>query len=90
MSRRTKKVKISGRLGPRYGIRIRKGIKNIETVQRAKHECPQCKHIKVKRVAAGIWQCRKCNYKYAGGAYVPTTAAYKARKQVFAKLKESE
>ena len=45
MSRRTKKVGISGRFGPRYGLRVRKVTMNIEKQQRAKHECPQCSHI---------------------------------------------
>ena len=89
MSRRTKKVGISGRFGPRYGLRVRKVTMNIERQQRAKHECPQCSHISVKRVSSGIWQCRKCGYKFAGGAFYPQTAAAKSRKQVFAKLQES-
>ena len=90
MSRRTKKVKASGRFGPRYGIRIRKGIKNIEIKQKGKHECPQCNYMKVGRVSSGIWECRKCGYKFSGGAYLPQTAAAKARKQIFQKLNESE
>jgi len=37
--------------------------------QRKLHKCPYCNKIKVKRVALGIWQCKKCNAKFAGKAY---------------------
>jgi len=90
MSRRTKKVGISGRYGARYGLRVRKVTMNIEKQQKAKHECPQCSHMAVKRVSKGIWECRKCGYKFAGGAFYPQTAAAKSRKLVLSKLKEGE
>jgi large subunit ribosomal protein L37Ae len=73
MAKRTKKVGPAGRLGSRYGVRARSKVKNVELVQRAKHPCPSCGHVKVKRVSTSIWQCRKCGVKFAGGAYSPRT-----------------
>lgn len=69
----TKKVKRLGRFGSRYGVGIRKRTLKIEAQQFAKHSCPQCSAPKVKRLAAGIFKCRKCSYEFAGGAYLPET-----------------
>ena len=41
----------------------------LKKEQRKLHKCPYCNKIKVKRVAVGIWHCRKCNAKFAGKAY---------------------
>lgn len=75
MAKRTKKVGPAGRYSNRYGVRQRTQVRNVEVVQRAKHVCPSCGHKKVKRVSTGIWQCRKCKTKFAGGAYIPRTEA---------------
>ena len=66
---RTKKVKASGRLGARYGTRVRIKIAEIESVQRKKQKCIFCKGI-VKRLASGIWLCKKCKRKFTSGAYI--------------------
>ncbi len=57
------------RLGVRYGRTIRQKIGNIERELRSKHICPYCAKPKVKRLAAGIWECRGCNAKFSGAAY---------------------
>ncbi len=75
MAKRTKKVGPVGRFGARYGVRARSRVRNVELVQRQKHVCPSCGHKKVKRVSTSIWQCGKCNVKFAGGAYYPKTEA---------------
>ncbi len=74
---RTKKLKSAARFGARYGKKIRRLVAEIEAVSRAKHVCPSCGRKALKREAAGIWKCRKCGVKYAGGAYAPTTTSGK-------------
>ncbi len=61
----------AGRFGARYGIKTRRKIDRIESRQKAKHKCPYCDELKVKRVSLGIYQCKKCEAKFTGGAYTP-------------------
>ena len=75
MSKRTKKVSSVGRFGPRYGVRDRVRTRDIEARQKGAHTCPSCGHAKLKRLATSVWQCRKCEAKFAGGAYYPQTDA---------------
>lgn len=67
----TKKVGRTGRFGVRYGATIRQKVLAIEQRQKAKHECPSCTSLGVRRISKGIWSCRKCNYTFAGKAYFP-------------------
>ncbi|MEN2974372.1 MAG: 50S ribosomal protein L37ae [Candidatus Caldarchaeales archaeon] len=55
----------------RYGSTLRKRVADIEQEQRALQLCPRCSSISVKRVSAGIWACRRCGYKFAGGSWTP-------------------
>ena len=71
MSKRTEKAGTAGRFGARYGVVVRNRVKAIEAHEKAKHECPNCHHMNVKRVSAGIWQCSRCGNKCAAGAYSP-------------------
>jgi len=71
LSKRTKKVGMAGRFGPRYGVKIRKRWDNVMRESKEKKVCPKCKHVKVKRTDTGIWRCRKCGFVFAGGAYSP-------------------
>lgn len=73
MTKRTKKVGSVGRFQARYGVRARTIVRNVELVQKAKHNCPSCGHQMVKRISTSIWQCGKCGLKFAGGAYTPKT-----------------
>ncbi len=63
-----KKTKAAGRFGVRYGRRVRTKIAEIESTQRKKQECLFCKGT-AKRLSKGIWQCKKCNKKFAAYTY---------------------
>jgi len=47
-------------------VRVIAGLKKA-------HRCPQCGFVRVKRVSVGVWKCKKCDYTFAGGAYMPVT-----------------
>lgn len=66
-----KKVGSAGRFGARYGKKIRTLVASVEKVQKQRHICPKCRMPYVRRVAAGIWMCKKCGTKFAGRAYKP-------------------
>ena len=57
------------RLGSRYGKTVREKLGKIELLQKGPHKCPYCHSYKVKRLAVGIWKCKKCNAKFTGKAY---------------------
>lgn len=65
----TKKVGITGRYGPRYGTKTKKVVLEVE-LKKTK-ACPYCERTSLKRIAAGVWFCKKCKTKFAGGAYFP-------------------
>ncbi|MEM1625870.1 MAG: 50S ribosomal protein L37ae [Sulfolobaceae archaeon] len=69
---RTKVVGIAGRFGARYGSSVRKKWKEVMEKRYQDHICIVCKSVgTVKRIANGIWYCKKCNSKWAGLAYTP-------------------
>ena len=57
----------------RYSPKVRKKVREIRELTRKKYRCPRCDRIGVKRIQAGIWQCKKCNFKFAGPAYSLST-----------------
>ncbi|MDD1712295.1 MAG: 50S ribosomal protein L37ae [Methanoregulaceae archaeon] len=78
MSREKQKAKgrvtgSAGRFGCRYGRFVRKRVAEMEAISRAAHRCPRCDMVSVRRMGTGIWGCRKCGFKFAGGAYQPQT-----------------
>ncbi len=76
MARRTKKVGASGSLGARYGVKVRRRLKEVLEGKSRWHVCPRCNQPSVKRVSSGVWRCRRCDFTFAGGAHRPvvTTA----------------
>ncbi len=64
-----RKLKSTNRFGARYGRTIKRNFAKIEYEQRKLHKCPYCNKVAVKRMAAGIWYCRKCDAKFTGKAY---------------------
>jgi len=67
----TKKVGSAGRFGVRYGRKIRKRVADVEVIQKAKHECPGCGKMILKRTSQGVYECKKCGSKFTGRAYYP-------------------
>ncbi len=79
---RTKKVGSTGRFGSRYGAKLRRRVLDIDKRRAEPHRCPSCATKgSLKRVAVGLWSCRKCDLSFAGGAYVPYTDAGRAAKR---------
>ena len=70
MSKRTKKVGTTGWMGPRYGIRIRRRVLEIDRSRRKAAACPRCSTATLHRVASGIFECRRCGTRFASNAYV--------------------
>jgi len=69
-----KKLGSAARYGPRYGTKTKKVVAAIEKLSKQPQVCPYCERPALKRLAAGIWKCKKCGVKFAGGAYFPKTA----------------
>ena len=66
---RTKKVKSTGRFGPRYGSVVKERVRKVEEKQRKKQLCPFCKKHTVKKIATGIWSCKSCKKRFTAKAY---------------------
>nr|ACD65183.1 putative 60S ribosomal protein RPL37A [Phoronis muelleri] len=90
MAKRTKKVGITGKYGTRYGASLRKMIKKIEISQHSKYTCHFCGKENMKRSAVGIWQCKSCKKKVAGGAYVYSTTAAASIRSAIRRLRETK
>ncbi len=71
----TRKLKSVARYGARYGKKIRVRMLKVERDQHKKQPCPRCGLGTLKRKAAGLYACTKCQTEFAGGAYVPRTLA---------------
>ena len=56
------------RFGARYGAKVRKKTASIELIQRKKQSCIFCNGT-AKRLSKGIWECKKCDKKFASHTY---------------------
>ena len=88
MSRRTKKVGISGRYGVRYGSSLRRQCRKVEQTAHARYECAFCGKKSVRRQAAGIWECSSCKKTLAGGAYILSTSAATTVRSTIRRLRD--
>ncbi|KAK4192110.1 ribosomal protein L37ae [Podospora australis] len=88
MSKRTKKVGISGKYGTRYGASLRKLVKKQEVSQHARYTCTFCGKDSVRRSSVGIWNCKSCKKTLAGGAYTVATPAAAAMRSTLRRLRE--
>jgi large subunit ribosomal protein L37Ae len=67
----TKKVGSLGRYGPRVGRKPKYEALKIEEESKKSRNCPTCTQGKLKRLGAGIWECRTCGFTFTGGAHMP-------------------
>ncbi|MFP4568062.1 MAG: hypothetical protein ACLFN8_03895 [Candidatus Woesearchaeota archaeon] len=64
------------RFGPRYGRTVKQKVAKIEALAKKSYKCPFCSAPKVKKQAAGIWECGKCGKVFASKAYTVDKAIY--------------
>jgi len=88
MTKRTRKVGVTGKYGTRYGASLRKQIKKMEVTQHARYTCTFCGKDSVKRTAVGIWNCRSCKKTIAGGAWTVSTTAAATIRSTIRRLRE--
>jgi large subunit ribosomal protein L37Ae len=69
MPSKSKKSRAAGRFGARYGRNVKSKLANVEDKQRKKQTCPYCGKIGIKRVSKGIWNCPRCEKKFASDTY---------------------
>ncbi|MFB6096814.1 MAG: 50S ribosomal protein L37ae [Haloferacaceae archaeon] len=72
---KARSVGSAGRFGARYGRVARKRVSDIESDMNGDHSCPDCGNETVDRQGTGVWECRRCGYKFTGGTYRPETPA---------------
>tara|TARA_B100000686_G_C16772268_1_gene965977 strand:- start:1645 stop:2013 length:369 start_codon:yes stop_codon:yes gene_type:complete len=82
MAKRTQKAGATARFGPRYGVSVRRRAGSAIAKKSRNYTCPSCHYAKVRRKAAGIWECRKCNHTFSGGVWEPYTRASDANKRI--------
>ena len=69
MPSKLKKTKSAGRYGAKHGKKVRASLVKVESKQRVKQKCPFCSKLGVKRISKGIWNCKRCEKKFASNTY---------------------
>ncbi len=77
-------------MGSRYGVKIRKRVSQVVTLQREKHACPSCGKKNVKRLGYAKWECKSCGSVFAGGAYLPETMVGASARKAISSAKKKE
>ena len=57
------------RFGTRYGRTVKYKFAQIEAVQKKPQKCPYCLKLAAKRLAVGLFECKKCKAKFTSKAY---------------------
>ncbi|HLC68010.1 MAG TPA: hypothetical protein VJI12_03970 [archaeon] len=52
-----------------YGKKLRVKIREVEKKSKKLYKCPSCSRVAIRREANGVWKCKKCEKKYASGAF---------------------
>jgi|TARA_B100000287_G_scaffold79778_1_gene72102 large subunit ribosomal protein L37Ae len=82
MAKRTQKAGATARFGSRYGVSVRRRAGKALAKKSRQYTCPSCHYQKVKRRAAGIWECKKCGHTFSGGVWEPFTRATSANQRI--------
>ena len=90
MAKRTQKAGATARFGARYGVSVRRRAGSALSKKSRKYTCPSCHYAKVRRKAAGIWECRKCSHTFSGGVWEPYTRASDANKRIVRRSLEGQ
>ncbi|ELQ75473.1 60S ribosomal protein L37 [Trachipleistophora hominis] len=85
MSKRIKKVGITGKFGVRYGSSLRKRAKICMDQKKKKYECPFCGKSNVRWQAIGLWKCKSCEKVMSGGGYTFETPLHCTIKQTLSR-----
>ena len=87
----TKKIGGMGRYGPRIGRKVRDEAKKIEEESRKFQDCPSCSKKKtLRRLSTGVWTCKVCKVKFAGGAHIPVSKKKAAAEETLQPVEESQ
>jgi len=80
----------SKQYGARYGLKPKKKLDKVFKLREMSVKCPYCLKNSVTRLAAGIWYCKSCSSKFAGGAYTYNPKDFKFSVEEADFLKKTE